>query len=552
MSPTIQPGSKNKPPPTWATYLNESIVLPSLCSIGWLPPGAQPPPAETKIPLELIDHDPIRWIERHFFIPETHGPIVLSDYQKQALRTALATDTDGLYRYSTIVYSDIKKSAKSTITAAVILWRAFQIDAADGWGSIYIIANDLKQADSRVAYYLRRAILLNPQLRAICKIRTGAYKVTLPNQTFIEAIPIDPTGEAGSNADMVVYSELWGAHSKAQSQMWTESTLPPGKFGRAFRWVETYAGVTGGAPILEQLYEQGVTLGRRLDPDLELFDNPAARLFCLWNTRPRLPWQTDAYYEQERAVLLPPEFDRVHRNKWSDGSAESFLPSMALWDACEDLDLPPLGPYEPCVLVIDAGESNDTFALVIASEHPTVPSRLALRKAEAFVPVPGVPLDFDMIEDVVRDFCTRFAIVELGYDPFLMGQMIRRLKQTSERTLKPPIAVECVPFNQGADRLEGDKGYYDLITSRVLAHDGTLAQMREHVRNANKKIDPISRKMRIIKRTYALKIDLAVCGAMACARAAAVLAVGEIEGGAVGGQRQHQSWAPRGMTRGRH
>lgn len=546
MPPTIPPGSKNKPPPTWASFLNTSIDLPSLSSIAWLPPGAQPPPAETKIPLELINPDPIGWIEQHFFIPETRGPIVLDAYQKQALRAALDTDEDGLFRYSTIVYSDIKKSAKSTITAAVILWRAFQIDANEGWGSIYIIANDLKQADSRVAYYLRRAILLNPQLRALCKIRAGAYKVTLPNQTFIEAIPIDPTGEAGSNADMVVYSELWGAHSKAQAQMWTESTLPPGKFGRAFRWVETYAGVTGGAPILEQLYEQGVTLGRRLDADLEVFDNPAARLFCLWNTIPRLPWQTDAYYEQERAVLLPPEFDRVHRNKWSDGSAESFLPGMALWDACTDPDLPPLSPYEPCVLVIDAGESNDAFALVAASEHPTAPARLALRYAEAFVPVPGEPLNFDLIEDVVRDFCARYAVVELGYDPFLMGQMIRRLKATSERTLKPPISVECAPFNQGSQRLEADKGYYDLITSRRLAHDGTLTQMREHVRNANRKIDPVTRKMRIVKRTYALKIDLAVCGAMACARAAEVLSGAADFAPSVGGSRTMTTTIQRG------
>lgn len=523
MPPTPQPGSKSKPPPTWASFLNTSIDLPSLSSIGWLPPGAQPPPAETMIPLELINPDPIAWMEQHFFIPETRGPIVLDDYQKLALRTALATDADGLRCYSTMVWSDIKKSAKSTLAAAVIIWAAIQIDALEGWGSFYIVANDLKQADSRVAYYLRRAILLNPQLRALCKVRTGSYKVTLPNQTFIEAIPIDPSGEAGSNADMVVFSELWGAHSKAQAQMWTEMTLPPGKFGRAFRWIETYAGVTGGAPILEQLYEQGVTLGRRLDSDLELYDNPAARLFCLWNTQPRLPWQTDAYYDQERAVLLPSEFKRVHRNAWSDGDAETFLPGMALWDACKDDTLPPLGPHERCVLVIDAGESNDTFALVIASAHPTIPGRIALRYAEAFVPIPGEPLNFDMIEDVVRDLIACYAVVELGYDPFLMGQMIRRLKNTSERTGAPPIATLCEPFNQGADRLEADKGFYDLITSRRLAHDGTLTQMREHVRNANKAIDVKTRRMRIVKRAYSLKIDLAVCGGMACARAAAVL-----------------------------
>lgn len=540
MPPTLHSGSKNKPPPTWASYLNASIDLPSLSSIGWQPPGAALPPAEIKIPLELICSDPIQWIEQHFYIPETRGPMALSRYQKQALIQALDTDDDGLFRYSTIVYSDIKKSAKSTIAAAVILWRAFQIDAADGWGSIYIIANDLKQADSRVAYYLRRAIMLNPQIRALCKIRLGSYKVILPNETFIEAIPIDPTGEAGSNADMVVFSELWGAHSKAQAQMWTEATLPPGKFGKAFRWVETYAGMTGGAPLLEQLYEQGVTLGRRLDADLEIYDNPAARMFCLWNTVPRLPWQSDAYYAQERAVLVPSEFDRIHRNKWSDGSAESFLPSMALWDACREA-LPPLGPYEPCVLAIDGSESNDAFPLVIVSRHPTDPARLAVRYVNIFTPTPGVVLDDSEIEKEIRRLVATYAIREIAYDRALIGQLMRRL-MTHRDGGPPPIGDEefCIPFNQGQDRLVADKGLYDLITSRRLAQDGDPV-LRAHVANANKKPDAAGH-IRIVKRSYSLKIDGCVDLSMACQRASEVLDVRS--GFGILAQASVRGWSP--------
>lgn len=476
-------------------------------------PGAQlPQPTERPIPISLINPDPIIWLEQHFYIPETRGPIVLDVYQKQALRTALAKDDDGLFTNSTILWSDIKKSGKSTIAAGIVLWRAFQIDALDGWGSIYIIANDLKQADSRVAYYLRRGIMLNPEIRDLCKIRLGSYKVTLPNHTFIEAIPIDPSGEAGSNADMVVFSELWGAHSKAQMQMWTEATLPPNKFGRSFRWVETYAGIKGGAPLLEQLYAQGVQQGRRLDDDLEMFANDGARLFCLWNTQPRLPWQSDAYYAQERAALLPSEFDRVHRNQWSEDSAESFLPSIALWDACRE-DLPPLDAHTPCVLVMDAGESNDTFATALLSAHPTDAQRLAVRYARPYVPVLGVPLDFDAIEQDVRDLCGRYAVQLLTYDPMLLGQMVRRLT-----TGATPIPVPCEPFPQGTARLEADKGLYDLITQRRIAHDGH-PELRAHLANANKKIDAEGRRLRIVKRSYALKIDLAVALSMGAARA---------------------------------
>lgn len=477
------------------------------------------------IPPELINDDAIAWIEEHFWIPETRGPMALGDYQKQALRAALAQDEDGLFQYSTIVYSDVKKSAKSTIAAAVALWRAFQIDADEGWGSIYVIANDLKQADSRVAYYMRRAIQLNPLIRSLCDVRTGKYKVTLPNQTFIEAIPIDPSGEAGSNADMVVFSELWGAHSKAQAQMWTEATLPPGKFGRSFRWVETYAGVTGEAPILEQLYDQAINHGRRLDADLEIYDNPATRLFCMWNTQPRLPWQTEAYYAQERGVLLPDEFERVHRNQWSNGGADKFI-DMHLWDACEE-PLPPLGAHEPCILAMDGSESDDAFPLVIVSRHPTDLTRFAIRYCRIYVPeAPGVVLDDGPIEAEIRHLCRMFAIQEVTFDRALIGQLMRRLTTQVEGGPKP-IGVPIEKFNQGGDRLVSDMGLYQSATQRRVAWDKQMPgamELREHIKNANKKKDANGR-IRIVKRSQTLKIDGCVAAGMGLWRAAEVFGI---------------------------
>lgn len=142
------------------------------------------------------DSNPVHWIQSHFIIPETGKPLQFEPYQKQAIREALKR-TDGIhYDHSVIIWSDVKKSAKSTIAAAVALWCAFQVE----WGQIIIVANDLKQADSRVGFYLRRAIELNPELSKICKIIK--YRVELPNHTFIEMVPIDPSGEAGGNAEI--------------------------------------------------------------------------------------------------------------------------------------------------------------------------------------------------------------------------------------------------------------------------------------------------------------------------------------------------------------
>lgn len=179
--------------------------------------------------------DLVTWIKRNFYIPETKndptlkGRIGLQPYQEDVLREALSTDENGLFKYSIIVWSDIKKSAKSSICAAVNLARAWHTE----YGEFYLVGNDLKQADSRVAMYLRRAIQLNPTMNK--KVRTPGYKIILPSGTFIEAIPIDPSGEAGGNADQISWSELWGSNESAKQNMWAEQTIPPGKYGKGFR-----------------------------------------------------------------------------------------------------------------------------------------------------------------------------------------------------------------------------------------------------------------------------------------------------------------------------
>jgi phage terminase large subunit-like protein len=186
---------------------------------------------------KLSTRDPVEWMEHEFYIPETRtdpilrGRIGLQDYQADAIREAFATDEKGNFKYSIIIWSDIKKSAKSTIAAAVTLFRA---EFAE-WGEFYVVANDLKQADSRVAHYIRRGIQLNERMRDTYRVL--GYRTVAPNGSFIEAIPIDPSGEAGGNADLVVFSELWGANENQKQTMWVEMTIPPGKHGKAFRWV---------------------------------------------------------------------------------------------------------------------------------------------------------------------------------------------------------------------------------------------------------------------------------------------------------------------------
>jgi phage terminase large subunit-like protein len=458
--------------------------------------------------------DPIAWIEQNFYIPELNGPIQLMPYHKAVLREAFSKDEAGNFKYNLVVWGDIKKSIKSSIAAANALYRGYHLE----WGSIKIIANDLKQADSRVAFYLRRAIEMNPGLNGI---KQTGYKTVFPNHTTIEAIPIDPSGEAGGNDDLIVFSELWAAKHKAMEQMWTEMTLSPTKFGRSQRWIETYAGFSGESPILERLYERGIK-GEHLDlsytdssgfndlTGLEVYATDG--LLMLWNTVPRCPWQTQAYYDEEEATLLPTEFVRVHRNQWA--SSTSKFVERIWWDACYE-PLPPLTKDQPAILAVDASKGSedqkyiaDCFAVVMVTRHPSNSDYAAIRYCGIWQAERGKLLDYEPIEDEIKRLCSEFSIVELAYDPHQLHDMMTRLKREGVANTKE--------FNQGAPRLKSDRQLRDIIINRRIAHDGNPL-LTQHIDNANV-VSHGEEGIRLIKRQDTLKIDAAVALSMAVNR----------------------------------
>ena len=450
----------------------------------------------------FIDPDPVRWIGKHFYIPETNSPMELYPSQIIPLREALRRGSDGKFVYSTVVWSAIKKSAKSAIAAAIGLWMAWQ----RSWSSIKVIANDLKQADSRVAYYMRRAILLHPEWKDIVKV--AGYKITLPNHSIIEAIPIDPEGEAGGGDDLVIYSELWGWKSKAELAMWTESTLSPLKYGQSIRWCETYAGFIGESPILEKLHESGVKEGKSINTEYEMYAN--GRLFVLWNTTPHLPWQSSLYYEQEAMTLEDNEFRRVHKNEFVS-STESFV-QPEWWQACKGA-LPALEDGDPCVVIMDAAVSGDCFGILMVSRSD---GRTIPRQVRKWTPPIGGKITYEPPEGTspedailypsgyVKHLVETFNVLEVGYDPYQLHSLATKLSQD--------LICYFRPFNQVGDRLLADKSLQDAIKAREVLHDGN-EDLSEHILNAAAKSEG-DKSIRIVKKSSNKKIDLAVCLSM--------------------------------------
>lgn len=470
--------------------------------------------------------DAVQWIQENFYLYDTGELMTLHECQIRPLELALKRDTAGNYCYSTVLWSWPKKSAKTTLIAAVVDYIADNRPRSQ----IKLIANDLKQADSRVGMYIRESIAIakSKGKRLGIRVTPSGYKIDYPNGSRIEMIPIDPTGEAGGNDDLIVYSELWGWKSSAHQRMWSEMTLSPTKFGNSQRWIDTYAGIEGESPVLAQMYETAVKQGRQLWDDHEVYVNDAAKTLAVWVTKPMFPWQTEAYYAEQTQTLTPSEFRRMHRNEWVT-SEDAFIP-IELWDACKVDTLPPMEeldtghPYSIhnpskrslyLVAGVDAAVSGDCFAVVAVSKHAlrgadgflTNEYKYAVRYVRKWTPTPGHKLSFAEPEaEIVRlgkdERCVCFA-----YDPYQLHDMSTRLRNQS---------VWMHEFPQGKERLIADKQLYDMILRGDIIHDGN-PDLREHMLNANAKTE--GDKLRIVKRNEHLKIDLVVALSMAIDRA---------------------------------
>lgn len=452
--------------------------------------------------------DPVEFLETEMYLADTNEPMVLHPEQRAVLREMFRRDENG-FVYSTMVYSSIKKSAKTTIAGGLLAWQGFRVRN----GEIYIIGNDLRQADSRIAQVVKDCIALNPRMKDNIKLPSSAstfrdvLRIILPNRTRIETIPVDPTGESGMNPTAIFVTEAWGAKTTAHELMWTEARLSPTRQGESFKFVESYAGHSGESLILERLYHAIVEEGEELThiaPELYA----KGKMIAYWNTRPYLPWQTDEYYEQEAADMLPKEFRRVHRNEWVT-SEDNFVDAI-WWDGCESVDLPAMHEDYPQLMAVDAGITSDCFAVVCLCLHE---DKYAVCDVKVWTPPIGGKLDFKgegSPDEYMREYIRQNNVLELAYDPHQLHTLMSDYQNED--------IVPIHQFNQGEPRLLADKGLRDSIKNRELIHDGNPV-LRSHVLNANAKTEGSDSRLRIVKRHHSLKIDAAVALSMVLERA---------------------------------
>jgi len=277
--------------------------------------------------------------------------------------------------------------------------------------------------------------------------------------------------------------------------------------------------------------------------NLEILDELAAfkhssRVITL-HIRDNEPNLEEGFAAKRALVLSEAEARVLIDAEWEDlEESEAFLPHISWWDDCRE-ELPPLTKRDPLVLSVDAATGrasgvSDCFGILGVTRHPDsqrMGDTIAVRYINSWQASTGGKIDFlgtpqspGPERELLRlcgwkydDDAGRPVKVGGGYNVKCICYDPDQLHDLGQRFSRRRVAW-MEEFGQGARRIEADTDLLHLIQNKRVIHQGESI-LREHVSNADRKLDESGKRLRIVKREDQLKIDLCICLSMAAKQA---------------------------------
>jgi len=335
-----------------------------------------------------------------------------------------------------------------------------------------------------------------------------------------------------------------GNTSTADYRRFDEMTPIP-TIPHSLQLITSYAGFYGESNLLHDVYLRSVdddeangeggqgTLIPELAP-LPCYENGDA-YFAYWDHEPRMPWQTQKYYDKQLQTLRPSAYIRLHENRWVT-SNETFIP-MEWWktavnnftQVCHNIqemadrpisdpqqaDLWRSHPYvdNPLYLAIDTGMKHDCTAIIGVTTDAEL-GKVIMMVHKIWTPIEGEILDLEStIEPYIKELSGLFNIVDITCDPSQMLQLM-----TKFRGMGLPVSE----FTQSeGGMISASQNLYDLLHDKNLwAYES--AELETHLKNSI--AQHTSRGFRIVKdksnrRIARKKVDAAIALAMAAYKA---------------------------------
>jgi hypothetical protein len=458
-----------------------------------------------------------QFIDRVIKVNEQGQPFKLQPHQ----RTVMDLEDEYMERdCNTSIYGAIKKSGKTTVQASKLLKWGY----THPYDEILLAANDFDQSLGRVFKVMCALIRHNPVLRDEAKVM--ADKIIFNNGTVVSVIANDAPGEAGANQGASGWDELWGFTSERSLRLWEELTPLPNK--PSVRFISTYAGWENESKLLWDLYVLSVDKdehpegkAERIHPELPIYVNREAGIFCYWDHEPRMPWQTPSYYALQKKTLRPGTYLRLHENRWT--SAESAFISGEMWDSIVDLTHRPILAGASVHIALDVGVKSDSSAVVGVS---LIGNKLVIAFHKIWTPTKNQPVMLDDIKAFIVEMFQRHNVRSAVADPSQAFMLMQQLAQEG-------IIVTEFPQTTNNTIRMGETLFAAIRDRNLVAYKSD--EMREHMLNATGL--ETANGVRMIKGKSTKKIDAAIALAMASVAAIQAGPGGTLDDIATAGER---------------
>ncbi|MDR7147050.1 phage terminase large subunit-like protein [Rhizobium sp. BE258] len=369
-------------------------------------------------------------------------------------------DQNGARTVRTVYLQVGKGSRKTSLSAALALLHTYGPERVPR-GQNFVVAADKGQA--RVAFEEAMSIVDEiPQLAGASRPVDSKNRLTHPKSgSFFEAMASDGSRAHARTPMFVLVDELW-AHKKAD--LWQAMRLGASKVAGSLVIVATTAGRGNESPDFPVYeYAKKVQRGEIIDPTFlpiifegdpdEPWDDEstwAKVLPGLAYGYPDLPSLRQLAIEAKERPSDRAAFEQFFLGIRQDNSLSPFVEMRIYDEGFRPVDLEEMETEQhPCWLAVDLSSTSDLTVIVacwrIDDEFMVWPwyfcpgDNLQRRADRDGVPYPqwakdgfitatsGNVVDFDAVENQVRELAARFNVQEVAFDPHLGRQMMSAL-----------------------------------------------------------------------------------------------------------------------------
>ncbi|MBY3070744.1 terminase large subunit [Rhizobium laguerreae] len=420
----------------------------------------------------------VQWLRRnkHPKNPAPGHPFQLDEWQERIIRAIFGPrNPDGTRKIKKVVIQLGRGSRKTALAAAIVLLCTFGPEKIPG-GLIQSAAFARKQARE---LFEEVALIVSQDRRYNGTARVREYKSQISNlktRTRYEAVSSEGLGQHGSTPSVVVADELHAWTTEKHRELWRVLSSALDKTNNSLMVVLTTAG--RGQETLaykEVSAAKKIQLGQIVDPhvlpvifeasadvDWKNESNWHKLLPGLASGYPSLQALRERKIKAEYSVIEREILQQLYLGVWQNQSASPFV-DMATYDRCGlPIDFKALAG-KPCFLGVDLSEISDLTAVTAA--WPTDDGGYIVKpwffcpedalakksrvegvnydewvKAGFITPTPGKSVNYDFVEDQIRQICEDHDVRQIAFDPW-------RAQKTQQNLMDDDLPV--VEYRQG-------------------------------------------------------------------------------------------------------